>query len=299
MINKSFKITLDQCPALTRFFSAAVIREFASDGRSTLGTKILKDVGLLDRLDPATTLTTFFDSIYAVLFHTYRSEYIYKNVIAQKILLGTHSLNTTFMLTEFRSGACRADALLLNGTSTVYEVKSAYDTMGRLSRQIQAYRQLFDKVCVVTAPSQVEEVKKHIDDDIGLIVLNDRNNLSRIQEPTSIKNTVLPEAIFDSLRRPEYEAIIKEKFGAVPDVPNTQIYQACLELFRTLDSVDAHDAMVSALKKRGGSKRLNEFIESVPHSLKAASLSCKLSSCEQARFSHLLNTEIGDCLSIC
>ncbi len=289
----------DQGPALARFFSAAVIKEFASEGRSELGTKILKDVGFLDKLDPLTTLGSFFDNVYSFLFRSYRAEYVYKNVIAQKILLGTHSLNTTFMLTEFRTGVCRADALLLNGTSTVYEIKTAYDSIDRLSRQIQAYRQLFDRVCVVTAPSQIENVRNHIDEDIGLMVLSDRNTLRTIQKPSSIKRTVLPSVIFDSLRRSEYEEIIKEHFGVVPKVPNTIIHQACHDLFCTLDPVKAHDSMVSTLKKRRSSRRLNEFIESVPLSLKAASLSCKLSAREQSQFSLLLNTEIGDCLSIC
>ncbi|MEA3544440.1 MAG: hypothetical protein U9R69_04365, partial [Thermodesulfobacteriota bacterium] len=155
------------------------------------------------------------------------------------------------------------------------------------------------RVCVVTAPSQVESVRKHITDDIGLLVLGDRKTLSTIQEPSSLKKNALPTAIFDSLRRKEYEEIVKTCFGAVPDVPNTKIYQACHDLFCTLDPAKAHDSMVSVLKKRGGSKRLNDFIESVPHSLKAASLSCNLSAREQSQFSLLLNTEIGDCLSIC
>lgn len=299
MKKQQFVITSNQGPALARLFSAAVIKELAVNGCSGLGVKILKDAGLLRAFDPSTTLSSFFDSIYAALFHSYRSEYIYKNVIAQKILLGTHSLNTSFMLTEFRSALCRADVVLLNGTSTVYEIKSAYDSMGRLSRQIQAYRQLFDKVCVITAPSQVENVKQHIADDIGLLVLSDRNTLRTIQEPTSLKSSVLPTAIFDSLRRKEYEEIVRTHFGTVPDVPNTRIYQACHDLFCTLDPVDAHDSMVSILKKRGGSKRLNTFIESVPLSLKAASLSCKLTAKEQSLFSLLLNAEIGTCLSIC
>ncbi len=298
MKKEEIVITSSHGPALARFFSAAVIKELASKGWSDFGVKILKDVGLLGAFDPSMPLRSFFDSIYATLLRSYRSEYIYKNVIAQKILLGTHSLNTSFMLTEFRSALCRADVVLLNGTSTVYEIKSAYDSMGRLSRQLQAYRQLFDKVCVITAPSQVEHVKKYIADDIGLLVLSNRNTLQTIQEPSSLKNTVLPTAIFDSLRRKEYEEIIKARFGTVPDVPNTRIYQACHDLFCTLDPVEAHDSMISILKKRGGSKRLNEFIDSVPNSLKAASLSCKLSTKEQSQFSILLNVEIGDCLSI-
>lgn len=48
------------------------------------------------------------------------------NVIANKILLGKHSLNTSHMLSEFRVGYNKADVVIINGTSSVYEIKSEY-----------------------------------------------------------------------------------------------------------------------------------------------------------------------------
>lgn len=291
-----YKIPSSCGPVLARLFSAAVIGEFASKGRSPLAATILKESSLFREFDPAILLRDFFDQVHTLLFRSYRNEYIYKNAIARKILLGVHSLNTASMLTEFRSGVCKADAVVLNGTSTVYEIKSAYDSMDRLTRQIAAYRQVFDRINVITSDSQLDKVDGVVGDDIGLMVLTDRYTISTVREPSSLKKSVRSEVIFDSLRRNEYEQIVKVHFGEVPKVSNARMYQACRELFSVLEPTMAHDSMVAVLKKRDNSRRLQDFVLSVPESLTAVSLSCKLGVAEQARFSQLLNTAIGGCL---
>lgn len=295
--NEKISISPTAAPALARLFSAAVIDEFATKGHSRLASAILKETGLLHNLSPTTLLRDFYNQIYALLFSNYRNEYIYKNVIARKILLGVHSLNTTTMLTEFRSGSCKADVVILNGTSTVYEIKSAYDSVERLRRQIAAYRQLFDKINVISSESQLDKVAAVVGDDIGLMVLTDRNTIRTEQEPISLKNSVQPAEIFDSLRKTEYAQIIKAHFGSIPDTSNARMYQACRELFCSLTPSEAHDAMVIALKKRGSNQRLRDFVASVPESLTAVSLSCKLGVAEQARFSALLDSTLGNCLA--
>ncbi len=297
MIHEKYKIPSSCGPVLARIFSAAVIDEFASKGRSPLAAAILKEAGLFREFDPAILLRDFFDQVHTLLFRSYRNEYIYKNAIARKVLLGVHSLNTASMLTELRAGSCKADVVVLNGTSTVYEIKSAYDSTDRLTRQIAAYQQVFDRVNVITSDSQLDKVAGVVSDDIGLMVLTDRYTISTLREPSSLKRSVRPEVIFDSLRRNEYEQIVKEHFGKVPQVSNARMYQACRELFSVLDPTTAHDSMVAVFKKRDNSKHLRDFVLSVPESLTAVSLSCKLGVASQARFSRLLNTAIGSCLA--
>ena len=291
------KLPMNCGPVLARIFSASVIGELAAKGRSPIAAGLLKEARLYREIDPATQLCDFFDQVHALLFRSYRNEYIYKNAIARKILLGVYSLNTASMLTEFRAGACKADAVVLNGTSTVYEIKSEYDGMNRLTRQIAAYRKIFDRINVITSDSQLDNVARVIGDDIGLMVLTDRYTISTMREPSSLKGSVRAEVIFDSLRRSEYEQIIKNHFGEVPQVSNGRIYQACRDLFNVLDPAVAHDSMVATLKKRDNSQRLRDFVLSMPESLTAVSLSCKLGVAGKARFSQVLNTSIEGCLA--
>ena len=281
---------------LARLFSVSVIRELARKGYSPLAAEILDEAGLLKNMDPKMHLRDFFDQLFDILFRSYRNEYIYKNAIANKILLGRHSLNSSFMLTEFRVGNCKADTIILNGTSSVYEIKSAFDNMDRLKRQISSYSLIFDHIHVITSDEQLQKVSEEIDDSIGLMVLSNRHTISTVRNSRSMKHQVRPAAIFDSLRRAEYTQIIRAEYGFVPDVPNTQMYRECKELFCRLSPGDAHDGMVSVLRQRGNCRSLRDFIINMPSSLKAISLSCKLSHKEKAVFLNLLNVDVGDCI---
>jgi len=69
-----------------------------------------------------------FESLYKVLTDNYRSEYVYKNTLFNKLLLGKHNLNTTSALVELPIGDSIADFVLFNGSATVYEIKTELDS---------------------------------------------------------------------------------------------------------------------------------------------------------------------------
>ncbi len=260
-------------PALGRVFSPIVLDSLAQKGYSPYLSEVCINSGLLERIDPATTLGEFFDWVYNLLFKNYRNEYIYKNVIANKILLGKHSLNTSQMLTEFRVGRSKADVVLLNGASTVYEIKSQYDSFARLEKQMRAYFEIFDYINVITSSSQVKKLDSILPDKAGILVLTNRNTISTIREAKSNRENINPDILFDSLRKAEYMRIIKEYYGTVPDVPNTQIYRECKKLFCEIPPVYAHDLTIKILKERTNSKRLKNFIDKAPSSLSAYAMS--------------------------
>ena len=284
--------------SIARLFTAPVIRELATAGNSKLGARILFETGARSCFASEATLEQMYTTLFQALSRWYRNEYVYKNMLTQRVLLGRHSLNTSFMLTEFRVADCKADAVLLNGTSNVYEIKSEYDSLERLSRQLIAYRKVFDSIHVVTSEGQASKVESAVGSDIGIIILSKRNALSTLREASSNMHIVCPSVIFNSLRKGEYESIIRCQFGAVPDVPNTHSYRVCHTLFEKLAPHEAHDGMVAALKKRGRSTRLQEFISSVPSPLKATSLSCRLSHLQQERLLETMAKPIGHCFSV-
>lgn len=259
--------------ALGRIFSPIVLDSLAQKGYSPYLSEVCINSGLLDRIDPATTLGEFFDWVYNLLFKNYRNEYIYKNVIVNKILLGKHSLNTSQMLTEFRVGRSKADVVLLNGDSTVYEIKSQYDSFARLEKQIRAYFEIFDYINVISSASQVQKLESILPDKAGILVLTNRNTISTIREPKSNKENLNLDILFDSFRKAEYMRIIKEYYGTVPDMPNTQIYRECKRLFCEIPPDYAHDLTIKILKGRNNSKRLKDFIDKAPSSLSAYAMS--------------------------
>ena len=274
-IKKMCNMEIDQkhFPALGRIFSPIVLDSLAQKGYSPYLSEVCTNIGLLERIDPATTLGEFFDWVYDLLFKNYRNEYIYKNVIVNKILLNRHSLNTSQMLTEFRVGRSKADVVLLNGDSTVYEIKSQYDSFARLEKQIQAYFEVFDYINIITSPSQVKKLDSILPDKAGILVLTNRNTISTKRKAKLNKENLNPSILFDSLRKAEYMRIIQEYYGTVPDVPNTQIYRECKRLFCEIPPVYTHDLTIKILKGRNNSKRLKDFVDRAPSSISAYAIS--------------------------
>ena len=263
MASKNLNIDRKYNPHLARIFSNSVISELVKCDKPKYIPEILSVSGFNSLLDKNLKLKELFNTVYNYLAKSYRNEYIYKNAIANKILLGKHSLNTSFMLTEFRASNCKADAVIINGTSNIYEIKTELDSFERLTRQVEAYKKVFDKINIIVSSNQISKVQETTSDSIGILELTPRNTIRTVREAASRKHLIDQGVIFDSLRKKEYTSIIQEKFGFLPDVPNTQIYSKCKSLFLKLSPVDAHDAMVKALKTRGNNT-LKDFISSIP-----------------------------------
>lgn len=284
-------------PVFARFFSSGVLRELAHTGHSTIAGRLTRQHHLFDQFGKDMVVKDFYDEIFERLVREYRHEYIYKNAIAEKILLGRHNINTAFMLTEFRADNCIADAVVLNGTSHVYEIKSEMDSFDRLDRQISAYRNLFDYITVITSERLFSAVEVKIPKEVGIMVLAEGKYAFRknpFREPGSNRSAVNPGAIFNSLQRQEYLKIIKDNFGmSLKNLPNTMIYSEAKKYFEVLSPETAHDAMVNALIKRRDARRIADFIADVPKSLKAASLSMRLTKEDRVQFINILQKNIS------
>lgn len=290
------KIDKKYYPSLARLFSPVVLDSIALKGYSSYLSEVYGNSGLLAQIDLSMTLSQFFDRIYTMLFKNYRNEYIYKNVIANKILLGRHSLNTSHMLTEFRVGKCKADVVILNGTSTVYEIKSEFDSFARLENQINTYFQFFDHVNVITSASQAAKLESILPDAAGILVLTDRNTISTIRESKSNKGNTDLAILFDTLRKNEYLKIIKEYHGTLPDMPNTLIYRECKKLFCKIPLSAAHDLALGTLKNRNNSRLLKESITIIPSSLSAYALSISGEPTKMQALMSRLSINIGSIL---
>lgn len=288
-LNISKKSIID----LAKIFSPTILKELSINGNSKKLKKILDELGLLSQLDLKKDLSSFFNDMYFLLSKNYRNEYVYKNTIIKKILLGKHSLNTAYLINECRVGNSKADSVILNGTSTVYEIKSEFDTFSRLDTQLDDYKKAFEFIYVVVPTESLEKLKSYLkDDNIGIIALNKKNTMSNIKEAKSNKKNFNKEILFEILHKKEYLFIIKKYYGNVPNVPNTKIFTSCKELFIELDLEIIHNEMVSILKKRGKNDLYKEFILNVPDSLKALSIQTKLTNREKNNLLDLLHKEI-------
>ena len=273
-----------QLSALTRLFSAAVFREMEKKGQSGLFRRLLTQTELIEHFDQCVTVGDIFDSAFDILkIAGQRDEYVYRAAITQKILMGTHSLRTASMLNEFRVGSCKADLVILNGTATVYEIKSERDSLSRLVNQVENYKRVFAAVNVIASEGHIDGVLKIIPDDVGVMCLSKRYRITQVREAIVCPDRICPVTVFESLRMAEGIAILRAMGVTVPNVPNTQKHAAMRDLFTALDPVALHREMVRTLKRTRDLAPLSDFVDRLPRSLQAAALSIPVRHSEHSK----------------
>ncbi len=282
-----------QLSALTRLFSATVFREMAKKGRSGLFRRLVEQTHLLDCADQRATVGDIFNSAFEILkVAGHRDEYIYRAAICHKVLMGTHSLRTASMLNEFRVGSCKADVVILNGTATVYEIKSERDSLARLANQVENYKRVFAKVNVIASESHIEGVLATVPDDVGVMCLSKRYRIRTLREAVDCTGHICPVSVFESLRMAEGAAILRAMGVTVPKVPNTQRHAAMRDLFAALDPVALHVEMVRTLKRTRDLAQLGDLIERLPESLQAAALSVSVRRADHPRLIDAIATPL-------
>lgn len=218
----------------------------------------------LDLLPSIFTVSDIFQVCYKDLSKNYRGEYFFKNVVAEKILLGRHSLKAT-MLSEFRVAGNKADCVLINGSSTCYEIKSELDNLNRLEGQLHSYRKIFNKVYVVTSSIHRQQVLEVAPLDVGVLEVTPRMSLRKVRDAIVGQSDIDAYELIRSLRVSEYSEIAALVSGEIIDEPNTQIFKVCEEIFLGADSDRLRAAFHSVVKRTRMVDR--DFLKVLPKAL--------------------------------
>jgi len=288
-----------QLSALSRLFSSSVFREMARKGHSALFAQLFAESGLLrEKTADVQTVSAAFDMAFSVLRRAgIRDEYVYRAALTHNILLGRHSLNTASMLTEFRAGSCKADLAILNGTGTVYEIKSDRDSLSRLANQVENYRKVFAKVYVIAGEAHVQGVMDSTSEEVGVLSLVRWDRICTVREAVERADLVCPVTVFESLRVAEARAILKNLQVPIPDVPNTLLWTSMRELFATLAPTDVHQQMVCTLKKTRNLTSLSSLVEQLPMSLQPAALSIQVRRADHERLVEAVHTSLDEAMT--
>lgn len=288
-----------QLSALSRLFSPGVFRQMAGKGHSPLFARLLAESRLFseDSLK-LETVSSAFDTAFALLRKSgKRDEYVYRAALTHRILLGRHSLRTASMLTEFRVGSCKADLAILNGTSTVYEIKSDRDSLARLANQIANYRMVFAKIYVIAGEAHIQNVLECVSEDVGVMSLVRWNRISTVREAEERPDRVCPVTIFNSLRVAEAKEVLQNLGLTVPAVPNTRLRSIMGEYFARLDPVKVHSEMVKTLKKSRNLTPLRDLIDQLPVSLQPAALSIQVRQADHGRLVKAVQTPLNEAMT--
>lgn len=277
-------LTATQLSAYSRLFSSAVVRELAGKKRSARFVRLAQESGVLDHMKRSARVADVFETAFDVLKQDgLRDEYIYKAALTHNVLLGTHNLKTASMLTEFRAGECKADLAILNGTATVYEIKSERDSLARLERQITNYQRVFSKIFVIVGDSHVASVIEATPSHVGVMGLSRRYHITKVRDAIDRPDLICPRTAFESLRISEAKDIVARLGREVPNVPNTEMYSALRSIFEGFGPREVHAAMLQTLKKSRSLFSLSSLVESLPRSLQPAALTVPLRKADHQR----------------
>lgn len=251
---------------LNKIFSRNTFRHCIENGTDKIYTTVVKRYIRSPKNKSNLELVS---EIYKELKVNYRNEYYYKNTLLNKLLLGVHSVNTTTALTEIPVAKSKADFVLINGKAVVYEIKTELDNFERLENQINDYYKAFDHVAVVTCKENLKMLEKKLENmekPVGIYILQKKGTLTLVKKPEKYRKDLEFEVLFKLLRKYEYENIILDSIGKLPEVSEFKYYSECKRLFSTLPLDDAYSEVLIQLKKR--TKIIKEEFQKVPYELK-------------------------------
>lgn len=273
--------------AIAKAFNSKVLNDLANGDLSYI-EKIAREHF---QYDSPVSLNSFFDHVFDFLGSEYPNEYFYKNLIAQKILLGRHSLNTATMLSEFRVGANKADCVILNGKSTCYEIKTDYDSLARLDDQLSSYLQLFDEVYVVCSGRYEQAILDIAPLAVGVMTLTEKNTFRVLRKAQTRQANLNRKLVMQALRQPEYRELAESLCRIKIDVPNTMIYDECFSVIQKYgNDYDLNKKFIEILKKTR--KNNDRLINNLPESLANAAISYRFSKKEMDRLINYFQDEV-------
>lgn len=279
--------------SLAALFSGPSIRGLSSREGSSRLRRVASD-SVTNRVDWAkVSIADFFTEAYHDLEAHHRGEYVFANVVARRLLFARHTTCATRLFSEFRVGPCWADLVMVNGTTTAYELKSARDRLDRLPAQLEAYRRVFDKTVVVCQPERVSEVERVAPADVGIVMLTKSLQLRRVRDAASRRAFVEPLALFALLREAEASRILDRLCGGAPNVPNTLRHEVWRERFCTLKPVEAHDAVADALRARHVPSEVENLVRASPTALTAGLIGADLRAHEVSSITRRLAASVS------
>lgn len=252
---------------LASAFSTPVFRAL-SENAPSVALDRLSFIADADPTDPDPTLGAAFDRAYARLALEYRNEYFFKTQLISKIVFGRHSPRTAAALVEVPMGSSCADLVIMNGTSTVYEVKTDLDDFTRLAGQVSDYSTRAEHVNVVVSDLRAAGAERHLAEHVGILAFTRRGSLRTVRPSVSRLETLEIDHLYQLLRGAEAEAILRRTLGYQLDVGSGLAWPRMREVFRQLPVDLAHNEVVAELRLRGRRTGALASVPSFPHSLR-------------------------------
>ena len=176
------------------------------------------------------TIGEAISEIYHFMNYEYRNEYYYKNTILNQLLIKKHDLYNTAALTELPIGDSKADFI---------------------------------------GNKQLPHVKEFLKDQkVGIYELTASGRLICRKKAFYNRDNLSYEAMFQVLRKAEFESIILKHFHKLPEVNSFQYYRECKKWLERINIVTLQKDVMKCLKARTLMLIENKLEEKVPYELR-------------------------------
>lgn len=250
LANQSYEI--DQLRNLASMVSHAAFKRLASSTNQSSYIRRMKKYAGWDVMSESRpcNLNELIGYTYQVLEQHYRHEYIYKNKLLIDFVLKQYSMEDSVLLNEFKIGGSIADAVLVNGSDKVFEIKTELDNAERLNTQLEDYYKAFSQVYLFTHFTLSKYYRDLLPSYVGLLTYCHNGQVQVLREADPQLDKLDLKAMMASLRKPEYIALTHTVTGKLPDATPAFLYRACLDSLADYPKVRIQKAYFEILKKR-------------------------------------------------
>lgn len=243
------------------------------------------------------TYFSYLKYLYRQISINYRCEYVYKNELIE-LLIRKYAHSNTVIFNEFRMQKSIVDLAMFNGNSRAFEIKTEYDTTRRLIGQLVDYTRVFQLCYVVIPANMLETYEKDIPPYIGIVLMRESGGVLELDEarPAVENKNIDAGMMMKCLRTKEYENMVIEEFGKLPDVPYYEMYEACEEKLYDMPPDKLHQYFLKEIEKRKNNMCL---LKKAPRELRQMYLQLGLSKGQIDILQTYLNNPIKSQLKLC
>lgn len=275
---------------LRRLFSSRVLKDLANNKMPAELSGVLASLEDHGQLRTGMTLSSLYDAAFNFCFRHHRVEYIYKNAVVEKLVLGRRSLHTTAAYVEVRIAEAKLDVLVAGQHLSAYEIKTDFDELARLPSQVKAYQRACRQVSVLTGDRYAASVEKLIGPEVGLSVLTDRYQLRVLRPAVACDQALRRSDMLALLRRSELLNLLKELDYDIGLIPNTRVYQEAVAASERMSLVSINAYVAKRLLARSAPKR--SLVLGLPMSLAASALAQDLTYAQVDRLIELFEMDV-------
>jgi hypothetical protein len=270
------RATPEEPQLLGELFTATNLSNLAWYGSTSLLVWAANTLSKRGLVPSQCTTGQVLDAAFSVLECYHPNEYVYKTRTLEKTVFGRYSPRTTSFYTEFPVAGSRADILLINGSATVYEIKTPLDTFSRLNTQLSDYYRCFTRAILLTDETRARTASSELPAYVGIASLTKRGQIHTVRDPVDHAHELRQSDIFALLRKSEYVRLSRDLGIPTDEVHPADLYSTCLKAFETLTPAEAHAAAVAALQRRQCTEGIAAVSSRLPRSLRVAAFAFRL-----------------------